>query len=569
LKLQAAEFLIANMPGHYSLNDDALKKHIADNYSGLPKYLTNTLFFGRQEDNPSEKTEDIKVISSTFLIRHIDRMFDQWLQTPWGKETSFDVFCEYILPYRLDCEPLEFINNDNDPCLSDTLIRFLCNHNITLRDAAQNLEYIKPKPPVELHAAYRAFAKALNDCHGNSYREWVDNKQFLIPIFLDFTPHWSQRNGNHSWFGFPDTYAHKRNELPDPFVTTTKIYRRTYSRNPIPEDDGKNRIPDFFRNPFFKDVTDFYFKTFDIKVPLAKCISFRYVYLSVFCDLEWQPVAWGKVKGKKVLFTKTGGGAVYLPVYCDGDNEQSAGYPFTVDGTGKMTELKPNVKSPVRLHLTRKYPLILQKLERLESLVGLVIEGSNRKDMSEADTVYFIRKAQYGTFYVCRLDKEAAYRYYRISQSNAPVFTLAELFFYDSNRQRLFPQAVIKDEQYTRLDTSGKVEFQYALDGDYLSSARTTGAKAGVILDFGTAAPKVSAIGCMPQNDENYVYPGNRYELFYRDVDSWVSLGQKTAGGYSVTYDNVPSGALYWLRNLTKGKEERVFTYDNGHIRFW
>ncbi|MDR0542975.1 MAG: hypothetical protein LBH19_12305 [Dysgonamonadaceae bacterium] len=569
LKRRVAEFLIANMPGHYSLNDSALKKHIETSYPGLPKYLTNMMFIGLSENNSSGKIEDIHVISSAFLIKHIDRWLNVWQQTPWGKEIPFDVFCEYILPYRLDCEPLEWIENNDEPAISDTIIHFLRNYNITLRDAAQNLEYITPKPPVELHAVYRSFAKALSDCQGNSYRELVANRQFMIPIYLDFTPHWSQRNGNHTWFGFPDTYAHKRNDLPDPFVTTTKIYRRTYSRNPVPEEDGKNRIPGFFQNPFCKDVTDLYFKTFTVTVPLKKHIPSRYAYLSVFSDLDWQPVAWGKIRGRKAVFTKTGGGAVYLPVYYEGDRELSGGYPFTIDGRGKIISLEPDTNRLIRLHLTRKYPLNLQKLERLESLAGLVIEGSRQKDMRAADTLYVIDKAQHEPFYTHRLYRPTTYRYYRISLPGEPVILLAELCFYDTNRQRLYPLAVIQNGQYSRLDTLVKTEIGQAFDSDYLSSARITGAQAGIVLDFGPLPIEVATIECMPRNDENHIFPGNQYELFYRNAEAWVSLGKKEAVDYSLTYDHVPAGALYWLHNLTKGKEERVFTDENGHIRFW
>lgn len=34
-------------------------------------------------------------------------------------------------------------------------------------------------------------------------------------------------------------------------------------------------------------------------------------------------------------------------------------------------------------------------------------------------------------------------------------------------------------------------------------------------------------------------------------------------------YDNVPSGALYLLKNHTEGKEERIFTYSNGQQNWY
>ena len=41
-------------------------------------------------------------------------------------------------------------------------------------------------------------------------------------------------------------------------------------------------------------------------------------------------------------------------------------------------------------------------------------------------------------------------------------------------------------------------------------------------------------------------------------------MGVKTATDYTITFDNVPDNALLWLRNLTEGREERIFTYENG-----
>lgn len=44
-----------------------------------------------------------------------------------------------------------------------------------------------------------------------------------------------------------------------------------------------------------------------------------------------------------------------------------------------------------------------------------------------------------------------------------------------------------------------------------------------------------------------------------------ISLGRQTAErDDELMYGQVPSGALYWLRNLTRGKEERIFGHEDG-----
>jgi hypothetical protein len=62
----------------------------------------------------------------------------------------------------------------------------------------------------------------------------------------------------------------------------------------------------------------------------------------------------------------------------------------------------------------------------------------------------------------------------------------------------------------------------------------------------------------------NGIYPGMVYELLYFDKDKWTSLGIKTATGYSITFHEVPGNALLWFRNLTEGREERIFIYRDG-----
>lgn len=59
------------------------------------------------------------------------------------------------------------------------------------------------------------------------------------------------------------------------------------------------------------------------------------------------------------------------------------------------------------------------------------------------------------------------------------------------------------------------------------------------------------------------------YELFYCDKGDWHSLGIMTAESGELVYENVPGNALYLLKNRTKGKEERIFTYENDRQVWW
>jgi len=69
---------------------------------------------------------------------------------------------------------------------------------------------------------------------------------------------------------------------------------------------------------------------------------------------------------------------------------------------------------------------------------------------------------------------------------------------------------------------------------------------------------------------DNFIKENEEYELFYWDKNQWNSMGKQigTSKQY-LEYTNAPLNALFLLRNLTKGKEERIFTYENGQQDWW
>ena len=110
-----------------------------------------------------------------------------------------------------------------------------------------------------------------------------------------------------------------------------------------------------------------------------------------------------------------------------------------------------------------------------------------------------------------------------------------------------------------------------AFDGNVLSSPKTvkTQNDAWVGLVLGRVV-SISKLVYLPRNDDNFIKEGELYELFYWDRE-WKSLGRQVGSRQLqyLEYDNVPDNALLLLRNLTKGKEERIFTYEDGKQVWW
>jgi hypothetical protein len=107
LKLRAAEFLIINMPGKFSKYNDAPWNDVATvclrwTSSSDKQMVLDTYRLGKLVIK-----EDVKYITADYLINNIELAFKAWREQPWGKHIPFNVFCEEILPYRLNTEPLE------------------------------------------------------------------------------------------------------------------------------------------------------------------------------------------------------------------------------------------------------------------------------------------------------------------------------------------------------------------------------------------------------------------------------------------------------------------------------
>ena len=70
------------------------------------------------------------------------------------------------------------------------------------------------------------------------------------------------------------------------------------------------------------------------------------------------------------------------------------------------------------------------------------------------------------------------------------------------------------------------------------------------------------------RNDDNNVKPGCLYELLYWD-NEWISAGMKEATDTLLIYTDLPSNALFWLKNHTEGKEEHLFLLENNGRQYW
>lgn len=132
LKYRAACFLIENMPYHSFYEGKSIEtfknayqqaktegymgqeaiNQIVNNHHGIDYYKLN-------------KVNDSHAVTAEYLISNIEHAFMVWQKQPWGKDVTFNDFCEFILPYRIEDEPLEnwkeYYYNKYQPVLDSLL----------------------------------------------------------------------------------------------------------------------------------------------------------------------------------------------------------------------------------------------------------------------------------------------------------------------------------------------------------------------------------------------------------------------------------------------------------------
>lgn len=108
-----------------------------------------------------------------------------------------------------------------------------------------------------------------------------------IPAATDFSAIQRRQDKVTYWLYTQDPRINHINTSSIANLRIGKIYRQTFSSNPLPE--TKEYVPPFFKDPFNKDVTDLYLHTADISIDIPATVHTEYAYLAVYDDVTWQP----------------------------------------------------------------------------------------------------------------------------------------------------------------------------------------------------------------------------------------------------------------------------------------
>ncbi len=592
LKRKAAIFLVENMQPHYtfySYNWDLLCKSLSSDYLQHligADYVSNyDSIFDTFETklNDYDLRYDKDTIKSNYLIENIDNAF-KLLKQPQSKYLKFSNFCEYILPYKIGNEKFtnwrNYFYNKYYPLYTSIYKKKGDSASYYFCDTLKNI--IKP----QIHSHYLApdiDPITLEKLKVGSCIEFARLISYIcmsvgVPVSIDFVPYWGRKNGSHEWntllvpsekpldFGASDNnklgYHLKSNEVYSLWVAP-KIYRRTYSLNKtgLAYLHKKEEIPEIFNDSCFIDVTSEYYKVINIKSELKNNIQKRkYAYLAVSSRNEWTPVQWAEIKDEKAQFCSMNKNIVYLSCYYVNGQILPAGYPVVYKDSVTKIELKPDMGKIQQLNLTRKYynPNVNIYNRRLRDSKFQI---ASKSDFSDAKDIYVIGNLDNNNYQTVILDSLKSCNYFRYFIPKGNGSEMAEIEIYDSNNNKITGKLIYN------IDCK-KPEVLF--DNNTLTYMKVDRIKNNWVGFEFTYPNQIKKIRYLPRNDDNFIREGEIYELFYWD-NQWVSLGKQVGSQetQALIYSNAPTNALFLLRNLTKGHEERIFTYENGKQVWW
>lgn len=581
---------------YYCTLGDTLKSNAAI-------FLINNIGNRYQYDKQNNFNElyDKDVITSDSIIKYIENAFEVYSENRYSNKVSFYQFCEYILPYRTKNG---YILEDKKTLFKEDRDYMLSLHSgmgiLDMVDSIQyryaNMEFGNSQK--NILSTEEFIELNVGDCESAAYFNTMLYSSLGFAVTVDMIPNWGNMPYSHAWnvlfydgkeYPFNSLYSNYKTDFWRELYTCTnektdryaglgvtripKVYRKVFSiqQSALLKKEKKGNIPTFFTKEEIIDVSNHYFKTTDIVIDVPDSIAKKnkFIWLSVFDRDDFAPVAWAEIENKKAIFKNMGRDIIYFPSYIKNGATKGYNNALYVDREGHITELKTEEQT-VSIKLNRKYPYhninpIVWK-EAISAInIKAIDNGKKQKviDFGEAISVFSdtipIQVSDVYRDYIISIPFKT------VSSPDESVFnndirTIADLDFFikdkEGNIQKIIPKY---EKKHAKIFDNNTLTY-YATENKYDTFEIKVSFESPV---------NIYAINATPKNDKNYIYPSFMYKLLYWDISEWKSLGIKQAKSNELTYDNVPQGAILWLKCLSEGREERIFTYKDNKQFWW
>ena len=396
-----------------------------------------------------------------------------------------------------------------------------------------------------------------------------------IPATIDFTPHWGNRSWGHHWSVIvqPNGKAipFYMGSMPGdtaqffhPYVKT-KVFRRRFQLNrQIAMDMREEKsVPNLFQTPDWTDVTDEYCPTTDVtrNVP-EKYKDKKIAYICIFDNNDWLPVYYGVIRDGAVTFPNMGRRVMYISAFYENGQIVPFGTPFSIGGDGKVSDVQVDTKRRCTLNLLRKYPYFSAEDPINTRMKQGRFQGANTADFSKPTDLYCFTGVTNGEWYEVPVADTGKYHYLRYSSPDASYGNINELWFFDEKGDTI--KGDIIGTEGADLDSRERVFDNNILTG--FNGKSPDGNWVGLRLKV---PKRVSKLRFIPRNDGNCIEIGDKYELRLWTNTGWKVVATVKAKADILSLKNVPRNGLYVLRDLTKGNEQRIFTYENNKQVWW
>lgn len=589
LKLEAAKFLIAHMAGHYTLDSRAVRemqRRVQQSDTVITDKRTLNYWWKELDEKPAERKAypDLQTVTAAFLIDNIDAAFRAWDDSPWQKEVSFDDFCNYILPYRMNDEALamgwrDSLRRQYAPVIEG--VTGMRRAFVLLRDTMwERTRRENPEFPYVLDMLTMRKQGVMTCMQGCAYLGAVA-RALGLPVVCDGVFQWANySNMGHNWVALTygghtytaldgDSVAREFNQLdastfPELYKLeadypldaslekrAAKVWRFAYRQKENPVTNKK--LARALRFVGTEDVSAQYGFQGEVSLPVGN--EAEDVCLCIYSSGgNWFPIDCTQVKKGKVRFCHLNDSIVYQVMTFRSDTLSPLGHPFLLLPNGHR-DLIPDKQQSETVTLTRKYPFSRHWTNQWGRMKGGYFEAANDSMFRQADRLCTLEAMPvFRNEFMLPGDK--AYRYVRYVSAPGSNVPIMELAFYSGDN-------ILQGRAF-----GAKMEApERAFDGDTFTLIYSQQDGYSVGMDFG-APQRLTRLELFPKNDGNFVVPGHVYELRYYD-EGWHTLGKQTSTGFFVTFPDVPCGSLLLLKDCTEGKEERIFTYEADRQRWW
>ena len=387
-KLAAAQFLIENMPGHYSYSSSEIYSY----YAYADSILADTSLTPEQQRDsllaktdsrfvamPFLKTRDIEIVKADYLIDNIDKSYAQWKTCPWASHLSFEDYLEWLLPYKaVEFQELDAWRDTMLACFGTCLEHPVKNdveYNTTLGVAEMirneayhvlNRHGLYTRAGLPLLTAHLQVSQTFGDIPDYALTAVLAFRAAGVPAVLDETPVGSRYTAATKWYVI---LSDRGEELTSEWDLATmigggffpdergpKVYRNTYVIN-------KERL-DYLRYAKFcypfelgkKDVTSKYFLTSDLEIPIDMVprikLNDMYVLIAsaVRDDMNpWRIVDFGTMKRGKACFHDMGREVLYRVMGYEGNRLINLSEPFILHKDGSLEYINADTINSVHL----------------------------------------------------------------------------------------------------------------------------------------------------------------------------------------------------------------------------